>query len=81
MPPTRARDRSSSFLFDLLFVDGEEITGLSLVDRKARLAKLLTDASSSLRYSDHQIGRGPDFHRLACERGLEGIVSKRVDGR
>jgi bifunctional non-homologous end joining protein LigD len=69
------------FLFDLLFVDGEDITTLPLVDRKARLAKLLTGAPESIRYSDHQIGRGPDFYRLACEHGLEGIVSKRVNGR
>ena len=27
------------------------------------------------------IGHGPAFNRLACERGLEGIVSKRVNGR
>ena len=69
------------FLFDLLFVDGEDITGLPLVDRKARLAELLNGAPSSLHYNDHQIGHGPALHRLACERGLEGIVSKRVDGR
>ncbi len=41
----------------------------------------MTGASSSLRYSDHQIGHGPAFHRLACQRGLEGIVSKRINGR
>src|ERR1700704_3010070 len=34
-----------------------------------------------LQYNDHQIGRGPAFHRLACEHGLEGIVSKRISGR
>src|SRR5260221_3749298 len=71
----------ASFLFDLLFIDGEDITGLPLVDRKARLEKLLTGAPSSLQYNDHQIGQGPAFHRLACEHGLEGIVSKRIDGR
>ena len=32
------------FLFDLLFVDGEDITGLPLVDRKARLKTLLNSA-------------------------------------
>jgi DNA ligase D-like protein (predicted ligase) len=69
------------FLFDLLFLDGENLMPLPLVDRKARLETLLNGAPSSLRYSDHQIGHGPDFHRLACERGLEGIVSKRVNGR
>src|SRR6202040_605829 len=36
---------------------------------------------NSLRYNDHQIGHGPAFHRLACERGLEGIVSKGTNGR
>jgi ATP dependent DNA ligase C terminal region len=38
-------------------------------------------APESLRYNDHQIGRGPEFHRLACEHGVEGIVSKRANDR
>ena len=69
------------FLFDLLFLDGEDISELPLIDRKARLETLLSGAPESLQYNDHQIGHGPAFHRLACERGLEGIVSKRVNGR
>jgi DNA ligase D-like protein (predicted ligase) len=69
------------FLFDLLFLDGENLTALPLVDRKTRLASLLNGAPNSLRYSDHQIGHGPEFHRLACKHGLEGIVSKRTNGR
>jgi bifunctional non-homologous end joining protein LigD len=68
------------FLFDLLFLDGENLTALPLVGRKARLEALLVGAPQSLQYNDHQIGHGPAFHRLACERGLEGIVSKRVNG-
>jgi bifunctional non-homologous end joining protein LigD len=69
------------FLFDLLFLDGENLTALPLVERKARLASLLNGAPHSLRYNDHQIGHGLEFHRLACEHGLEGIVSKRINGR
>jgi bifunctional non-homologous end joining protein LigD len=69
------------FLFDLLFLDGENLMSLPLVERKARLASLLKAAPGSLQYNDHQIGHGPEFHRLACERGLEGIVSKRINGR
>jgi hypothetical protein len=42
---------------------------------------VLVGAPKSLRYNDHQIGQGPALHRLACERGLEGIVSKCIDGR
>jgi DNA ligase D-like protein (predicted ligase) len=69
------------FLFDLLFLNGKNLTGLPLVERKAQLEALLTGAPTSLQYNDHQIGHGPDFHRLACEQGLEGIVSKRTNGR
>jgi ATP-dependent DNA ligase len=45
------------------------------------LASLLNGAPESLRYNDHQIGQGPSFHRLACEHGVEGIVSKRTNSR
>jgi bifunctional non-homologous end joining protein LigD len=69
------------FAFDLLYLDGENLTELPLVDRKARLEKLLAGTPDPIRYSDHQIDHGPAFHKLACEHGLEGIVSKRVNGR
>src|SRR5712672_405729 len=69
------------FLFDLLFLDGEDLRSLPLVDRKVRLQAFLVGAPESLRYNDHQIGQGPAFHRLACQHGLEGIVSKRIGGR
>ena len=54
--------------------------GLPLIERKDRLKTLLADALSCLQFVDHQLGRGPAFHRLACEHGLEGIVSKRING-
>jgi bifunctional non-homologous end joining protein LigD len=69
------------FLFDLLFLDGENLMVLPLLERKDRLATLLKGAPDCLRYNDHQMGHGPEFHRLACERGVEGIVSKRINGR
>jgi DNA ligase D-like protein (predicted ligase) len=69
------------FLFDLLFLDGENLMAQPLVERKSRLTALLKGAPEWLRYNDHQIGHGPAFHRLVCQHGLEGIVSKHVDGR
>jgi bifunctional non-homologous end joining protein LigD len=69
------------FLCDLLHLDGENLMALPLVDRKTRLASLLKDTPDCLRYNDYQIGHGPAFHRLACEQGVEGIVSKRINGR
>lgn len=69
------------FLFDILFLDGDDLMELPLIERKARLQNLLKDAPAPLRYNDHQIGQGPAFHRLACQHGLEGIVSKRINSK
>jgi bifunctional non-homologous end joining protein LigD len=69
------------FLYDLLHLDGENLMVLPLMDRKTRLASLLDGAPDCLRYNDHQIGHGLAFHRLACQHGLEGIVSKRANAR
>ena len=67
------------FLFDLLYLDGETISAAPLHDRKERLRHLLSNTVTPLQYSDHQIGRGPEFYTKACESSLEGIISKRAD--
>jgi len=67
------------FAFDLLFVDGAPTAPLPLVERKDRLRHLLAGDDGRLHYSDHQTGRGAEFHAQACRMGLEGIVSKRAD--
>jgi bifunctional non-homologous end joining protein LigD len=65
-------------LFDLIYLDGFNLTGVALIERKPLLAGLLESASarSPLRYSDHIEGRGAEFFKHACELGTEGIVSK-----
>jgi len=67
------------FLFDLLYLDGEDITGMPLTERKARLAVLLANVSPPLQYSDHQAGHGRAFFAKACALSVEGIVSTRID--
>ena len=68
------------YAFDLLHLDGYDLSGAALEDRKAMLAGLVPpDAAGLLRYSDHQVGRGPEFYRHAAGYGLEGIVAKRRD--
>jgi ATP-dependent DNA ligase len=67
------------FLFDVLYLDGETISAAPLLERKERLRELLSNAGTPLQYSDHQIGRSPQFHASACELPLEGIISKRAD--
>ncbi len=69
-------------VFDLLHVDGHDLTPARLEDRKAaleRIVKAARAAAGPVRYSDHVIGSGPDFFARACRLGLEGVVSKRRD--
>jgi bifunctional non-homologous end joining protein LigD len=46
------------FLFDLLYIDGEDLMARPLLDRKTRLTALLSNVASPLQHCDHQIGRG-----------------------
>ena len=67
------------FLFDLLYLDDEMISTAPLRERKERLRQLLSHTGPPLQFSDHQIGRGPEFYAKVCEMSLEGIISKRAD--
>ena len=67
------------FLFDLLYLDGEDLRPRPLIERKERLGTLLSNAAPCLQYSDHVIGHGPGFYEKACAMHVEGIVSKRID--
>src|SRR5262249_17792534 len=67
------------FLFDLLYLDGEDLRSRPLIERKERLRTVLADAAPCLHYSDHVIGQGPAFYEKACAMRVEGIVSKRID--
>ena len=63
--------------FDLLFLDGRDLRGEPLVERKKALARLLRGRRGRLRYSEHFDAPGPEVHQRACRMHLEGIVSKR----
>jgi bifunctional non-homologous end joining protein LigD len=72
--------RLTFMFFDLLAIDGWDLTTARLEDRKGALEQLVAAlADERLRYSDHQVGRGPDIFASAQRLGLEGIVSKRRD--
>jgi bifunctional non-homologous end joining protein LigD len=68
-------------IFDLIYLDGYNLTRVSLKERKALLEDLLSgvDAKGPLRYSDHVVGDGDRFFKQACAYGIEGIVSKLAD--
>ena len=78
---TESRDRDLVyFVFDLLHLDGYDLRGATLLDRKEALAGVLSgNTSPTLRYSDHVQGSGEAFYQQACRLSLEGIISKRGD--
>lgn len=76
-------NRLTFFAFDLMHLDGWNLTGVALEQRKALLAELLAGEgpSSAIQMSDHVTGGGAAFFENASELGLEGVVSKRLSSR
>jgi len=77
----RRADRFVYYVFDLMRLDGEDLRGEPMVERKQALAQLLAaqTGQSALRYSDHFDEPGKVMLQHVCRMGLEGVVSKRAD--
>jgi bifunctional non-homologous end joining protein LigD len=78
----RAGDDSALayWVFDLLFLNGKDLTSLPLMARKDRLEKLIARLKSKrVRYSEHIRESGDKFLTASCGMNLEGIISKRLD--
>lgn len=73
-------DRFTLYAFDLMHLDGRDLTALPLWQRKDRLEALLAEAQAPLRYSVHYEDSGGMVLRHACRLGLEGVVSKQREG-
>jgi bifunctional non-homologous end joining protein LigD len=68
------------FAFDLLGVDGKNLTREPLEERKRALVKLIGRRTGIIRYTDHVVGNGDKVFANACALGAEGIISKLRDG-
>jgi bifunctional non-homologous end joining protein LigD len=68
-------------VFDLLHLDGYDLTDVELVERKGALKTLLAsrglDHRGRVRYVPHFEGKGGELYAEVCQLGLEGIMSKR----
>ena len=69
------------YIFDILHLNGYDLTNLPLIKRKEILKQVLPDDLKNIRFSDHIIGDGENFYKVAEERGLEGILAKRADSK
>ena len=79
-----ASDRLTFFAFDLMYLDGYDLTRAKLVERKAQLQAVLAPVlspSSAIQFSDGLDGDGTVLYEHAIEIGLEGIISKRKDAQ
>lgn len=73
-----ARDQPSIYcLFDLIYLDGEDLTTLPLHIRLTRLAEI-TDSKAPL-YLNENFQNGVNLYNRVINLGLEGIVAKKKE--
>jgi bifunctional non-homologous end joining protein LigD len=66
------------YAFDLLYLNGRDLRGLALAERRVMLTDLIGAQHSSIRLSEEVDAEGADFLKLACEWTLEGIIAKKL---
>jgi bifunctional non-homologous end joining protein LigD len=72
-------DRFVFYVFDLLHLNGSDLTALPLIERKKLLEQLVGTGEGTIRYSGHFNENGALVLRHACRLSLEGVVSKLRD--
>lgn len=75
----RASGRAVLVAFDLLFIDGEDLRGRALEERRGRLAELVAGMPAIIFSETIEGSSGQTVYEHACRLGLEGIVSKKRD--
>jgi bifunctional non-homologous end joining protein LigD len=65
-------------VFDLLWLDGQDLTGFTYLERRHLLVELV-EPGARLLVPAHQLGDGADLLEAARQSRLEGIVAKRID--
>jgi bifunctional non-homologous end joining protein LigD len=63
--------------FDVLEIDGNDITGLAYEQRRALLADVL-DAGDNWTVPAHRIGGGLELLEATAAQGLEGVMAKKL---
>lgn len=64
------------YVFDLLYLDGEDLRSRPLSERKKLLRQIVGRKQGKIRFSDHVEKTGIKFFDAAIDRGLEGIIGK-----
>jgi bifunctional non-homologous end joining protein LigD len=64
------------YVFDVLYVDGYDLTRVPLVERKALLRRTL-EPGAHIRHVDYERDDGVALYEAASKLGFEGVVAKR----
>lgn len=64
------------YVFDILYLNGRDLTALPLIERKSIL-KTILKANSRILYMDHVENKGKKFFQLCKKNGLEGVIGKK----
>jgi bifunctional non-homologous end joining protein LigD len=67
------------YVFDLLRLNGKDLTGLPITERKTLLEQHLKKETGLLRFSSSLTGNVKELLKKASRLGLEGLIGKRVD--
>jgi DNA ligase D-like protein (predicted ligase) len=67
------------YIFDVLWLDGQDVRALPLRTRKRLLRDALHFEARALRFSAHRNRDGEVYFTEACRKGWEGLVAKRAD--
>jgi bifunctional non-homologous end joining protein LigD len=73
-----ATTRIAFYIFDVPHLDGFDLMGCKLIDRKTTLEGILK-SSKNIRYSDHIIGEGEKLFEEIAKVPLEGMIAKRLE--
>ncbi|MBU7029694.1 MAG: DNA ligase [Theionarchaea archaeon] len=65
-------------VFDILFVDGKDVTKKELSHRKSLLKRTVSE-SSRVMVSPYIEGKGKEYFTAVTEAGFEGVMAKRKD--
>ena len=65
------------YLFDCLWSEGQDLTSKQVLERRERLAQIISPVER-IQVGNWTAAQGKDLFRLAKEKGIEGIVAKRI---
>lgn len=73
------KDNFNYIVFDILFLNGEDLRELPLIIRKQKLSEILKNYPENISISSFAVGKGIESFAAAKRLELEGIIAKKVN--